>query len=74
MQHVNKKVFKENFNKLLEHSEKNGIHQTQIADHLAVSKQAVTSWKTGARTPRLPVVRDIALLFGVEVSYLTGSN
>ena len=71
---VDKNIFKENFNKLLECSEKNGLQQKQIADHLDVSKQAITSWKTGARTPRLPVIKDIARLFGVEVSYLTGSN
>lgn len=65
-------IFKIRFRQLLDICKENGVQQQEIADALGISKQALTSWKNGDRSPRLPMVRRVAEYFGVSVSYLTG--
>ncbi|UTH13327.1 helix-turn-helix domain-containing protein [Macrococcus equipercicus] len=47
-----------------------GWTQQQLADKLKVSKQSVSNWETGEKTPRMGKIEDIANLFNVTVSYI----
>ena len=62
-------VFAERFNSLLEASPKSA---TQIADDLGLSKQAISTWRTGKNTPKRPTLLTIANYFGVDVDWLSG--
>lgn len=45
---------------------------TAIADDLGVSKQAVSAWKTGVRSPKKSVLIKIAETYHVSVEWLMG--
>lgn len=45
---------------------------TALADKLGVSKQTISSWKSGYRSPKRPMVENIARLFGVNTDWLMG--
>jgi len=45
---------------------------TTLADHLGVSKQTISSWKSGYRVPKKPMVLSIARHFGVSPTWLMG--
>lgn len=47
-----------------------GMSQRELAKRLGVTPGAVALWETGDRVPRLPMVRKIAKLFGLESSDL----
>lgn len=47
-----------------------GWSQEQMAEKLAVSRQAVTKWETGAGTPDIENLKSIAQLFGVTTDEL----
>lgn len=49
--------FRKKFCAMLEQRKAQGIDQQDVADALGVSKQTVTSWKNGSRTPRGPMAR-----------------
>lgn len=65
-------TFQERFTLLLEESKANGVDQQQIANALKVSKQTLTSWKSGARSPRRPMLLQIAAFFNVSPLWLEG--
>lgn len=48
------------------------LSDTAIAADLGVSKQTVSAWQTGARSPRQPMIVTIAQYFGVSIPYLMG--
>lgn len=48
--------------------QKGNISQRDLAKALGVTPGAVALWETGHRTPRLPMVREIARYFGLESS------
>ena len=64
--------FRERFCKLLEEEKAAGKDQQKIADDLGVSKQTLTSWKNGSRSPRRPMLKQIAAYFGVSPLWLSG--
>ena len=65
-------TFQERFTTLLEESKANGIDQQRVANALKVSKQTLTSWKSGARSPRRPMLLQIAAYFNVSPLWLEG--
>jgi len=46
---------------------KNNLTQEDLADSLAVSRQAVCMWERGERTPKVCVLTKIAKTFGVSL-------
>ena len=72
MNHVDKEVFRKNFNLLLAWGKMRNMRQKEIADALGVSKQTLSMWKTGERTPKLPTIRQIASLFEIDDGFLSG--
>jgi len=64
--------FQERFALLLDESKEKGIDQQRIANDLKVSKQTLTSWKSGARSPRRPMLLQIAAYFNVSPLWLEG--
>ena len=61
--------FRERFAELLNRSAEN---DRAIADALGVSKQTVSAWKNGERSPKQPTLVTIANHFHVGVAWLTG--
>lgn len=45
---------------------------TSIADELGVSKQAVSAWRTGIRSPKKSVLEKIAEIYNVSIEWLMG--
>jgi len=48
----------------------NNLTQSNLADSLAVSRQAVCMWEKGERTPKVSVLTKIAKTFGVSMDYI----
>jgi SOS-response transcriptional repressor LexA len=47
-----------------------GWTQAQLADRLGVSKQSVSNWETGLKTPRMGMIQNLSALFNVPVSQM----
>ena len=62
-------TFKERLNDICESSDKLDI---DIARDLHVSKQTLSAWKIGTRSPREPMIITIAEYFHVSVDWLMG--
>lgn len=62
-------TFRERFTELFEESGKTVV---ELAKELHVSYQAISAWKTGARSPKEPTVVAIAKYFKVRVEWLMG--
>ncbi|MDD5486939.1 MAG: helix-turn-helix domain-containing protein [Dehalococcoidales bacterium] len=56
--------------KQLRNSYRPKIYQKELADALGVSRQAITMWETGQRTPDPKMLQRIADYFDVSVDYL----
>lgn len=61
--------FQERFNELLQRT---GIDASTLAANLDVSKQTISAWKTGVRSPKRPVLKVIAKYFDVSLPWLCG--
>ena len=62
-------TFKERFNELCENNPQNA---SRIADDLHVSRQTVSAWRSGYRSPKEPTIIAIANHFRVTVPWLMG--
>lgn len=51
-----------------------GRTATDIAADLGISKQALSTWRTGMRMPKPPTVGALARYFGVSVAWLQGKE
>lgn len=51
-----------------------GMSQEQLADRLAVTRQSVSKWESGAAMPELNKLVAISDLFGVSVDYLVKNH
>ena len=60
-------MFGENLKEL---REKNNLTQEDLANSLAVSRQAVCMWERGERTPKVSVLTKIAKTFGVSLDHM----
>ena len=47
-----------------------GLNQTQLADKLGLSNQAVSKWETNAALPDISLLPDLATVFGVSIDEL----
>ena len=61
--------FTSRFNELLA---RQSATDAELAEALGVSKQTISAWKTGVRSPKKPTIRTIADHFGVGVPWLMG--
>lgn len=50
----------------------NPTTDTALAEQLGVSKQTISSWKSGHRSPKKPMIVSIARFFNVSVQWLMG--
>lgn len=50
-----------------------GLSQTELAEKLMVSRQAVIKWESGKGTPDITNLKAMAELFGVSVDFLMGT-
>ena len=62
-------TFKDRFYTLVSESGKNMF---EIANDLGVSKQTISAWCTGVRSPRKPMIETIARKFNVNIPWLMG--
>ena len=69
--YTNTKVttFKERFSDLCAESY---MTDSRIADGLKVSKQTISAWKTGTRSPKEPTIITISQFFHVSIAWLMG--
>ena len=51
-----------------------GMSQEELAKYLGVTYQAVSTWETGKRLPRMGSIEKMSLLFGVTKSYIIGEE
>lgn len=49
-----------------------GLKQSDLAEHLKVTKSAVSGWEVGRNQPNFDVLIEMSILFGVSVDYLIG--
>ena len=61
--------FQERLNELLDSDSRS---YTAIAKDLGVSKQAVSSWRSGARSPKKSVIVKMARMYNVSLEWLMG--
>jgi len=62
-------TFQQRFKELCD---SNPTTDTALAEKLGVSKQTISSWKSGHRSPKKPMIVSIARFFGVSVDWLMG--
>jgi len=53
---------------------KGNLTQEDLANSLSVSRQAVSMWERGERTPKIPVLAKIAKTFGVSMDHIVNEK
>ena len=48
------------------------IKQSDLAEHLKVTKSAVSGWEVGRNQPSFDILIELSIYFGVSVDYLIG--
>lgn len=66
--------FTARFGELVDDLVAHGTQRVDIAKRLGVSKQTVSAWTTGERTPKRPAIIAIAQAFDVNIAWLHGYN
>lgn len=54
--------------------EERGMSQEDLAKALGVTNQAVSTWETGKRLPRMGAIEKMSMLFGVSKGYIIGED
>ena len=62
-------TFQERFSQLVEESGKSFV---KLSKDLHMSNQALSTWRTGLRSPKEPTIIAVANYFGVNVQWLMG--
>lgn len=62
-------TFQERFSQLVDESGKSLV---QLSKEIHMSNQALSTWRTGQRTPKEPTIIALANFFGVNVAWLMG--
>ena len=62
-------TFQERFSQLVEESGKSLV---QLSKEIHMSNQALSTWRTGQRTPKEPTIIALANFFNVNVGWLMG--
>lgn len=66
---------KENLPQLLKERRKiSGLTQTEVANKLHVSRQAISNWETGRNLPDLILVAQLANIYGISVDELINDD
>lgn len=60
--------------KIRAHRDELGLTQAELADKLGLTYSSVSQWESGRATPRTPVLRQLAALFGTTVADLMGED
>lgn len=47
-------------------------NDSAIAKTLGVSKQTISAWKTGARSPKKPMIEHISSIFNIDIAWIMG--
>ena len=53
--------------------EKNSLTQEQLAEHLHVTRQAISRWETGETQPNTDTLKQLSQVFNVSINTLLGS-
>jgi len=61
--------FQERFTQLVEES---GMSLLKLSKELHISNQALSTWRTGVRSPKEPTIKAVADYFNVNVGWLMG--
>lgn len=56
--------------KLTRLRKKKGLTQSELAEHMKVSRQAVSRWEVGAAAPTTENLKSLSELYGVSLEYL----
>ena len=56
--------------KIITLRKQNGWSQEELAEHLEISRQAVSKWELGASIPDIDKIVKMSELFGVTTDYL----
>ena len=62
-------TFQERFSQLVDESGKSLL---KLSKELHISNQALSTWRTGIRSPKEPTIISVANYFGVNVQWLMG--
>ncbi len=62
------------FGKLAELRKKSGLTQSEVAEELGVSRQAVSRWETGEISPSVENLRRLSKLYGVPMDELVNGT
>lgn len=60
--------------KIRAHRDELGLTQAELADKLGLTYSSVSQWESGRATPRTPILRQLADLFGTTVADLMGEE
>lgn len=60
--------------KIRAHRDELGLTQAELADKLGLTYSSVSQWESGRATPRTPILRQLAELFGTTVAELMGED
>lgn len=60
--------------KIRAHRDELGLTQAELADKLGLTYSSVSQWESGRATPRTPILRQLADLFGTTVADLMGET
>jgi len=53
---------------------KNNLTQEDLADSLAVSRQAICLWERGERTPKVSTLAKVSKIFGVSIDHMVNGE
>ncbi|TPR21472.1 XRE family transcriptional regulator [Apilactobacillus timberlakei] len=53
---------------------KMGWSQPQLGEKLNVSRQTISNWENGVKTPRMGALQQLSDLFHVSIGYITDGN
>lgn len=62
-------TFKERFTDICKES---GLSSSRLAKDLHISRQTISAWQTGERSPKEPTIITVARYFGVDEMWLMG--
>ena len=60
--------------KIRAHRDELGLTQAELTDKLGLTYSSVSQWESGRATPRTPILRQLADLFGTTVADLMGED
>ena len=59
---------------LQEQRKKKGLSKADVAEHLHISRQAISQWETGKTQPDIGSLQALCNLYGIPVSEMLGEE